>query len=82
MAAAKSRQGQNVRDKFFMDFASATAKSSDPFGQQQQRKTDGLDWLPALSFIEAEPPVDSSIMLNDSIFELRAMFEQGGFACQ
>ncbi len=46
----QTRQGQSVREKFFLDFASVTAKSSDPYGDQ--KKTEKVSWLPDLLFID------------------------------
>lgn len=80
-AAPKSRQGQNVRDKFFMDFVSATTKSSDPFNQTgKSTKSESVDWLPELSFTEETS--EHSFVLSDSIFQLQSMFDQGGLAFQ
>ncbi len=55
-AKGLSRQGQNVREKFFLDFASVTAKSSDPY--RDQRKTETVTWLPELLFIDVEQSAD------------------------
>lgn len=76
-AAPKSRQGQNVREKFFLDFASATAKSSDPF--KQSAKSESVDWLPELSFTEEKSEYS---FVTESIFQLQAMFDQSGIAFQ
>lgn len=48
----QTRQGQNVREKFFLDFASVTAKSSDPY--KDQRKAEKVEWLPDLLFIDCD----------------------------
>ena len=81
MAVAKvqSRQGQNVRDKFFMDFDAATATSSDPY--RAQRKEEGVDWLPDLLFIDTDKPA-ADHGIDQSIFSLGALFEQSDYAFQ
>lgn len=57
----QSRQGQSVREKFFLDFVSATTKSSDPFGQAKAEKVQKVQWLPELLFVEsAEQNVEAS----------------------
>ncbi len=78
-ASGQSRQGQNVREKFFLDFASATAKSSDPF--RSQRKTETVEWLPDLLFIEPEQPLNS-YDAEQSVSELKALFMQVEASCQ
>lgn len=71
MAGQQTRQ--TVRDKFFLDFASATAKSSDPF--RAQRKDVAIDWLPDVLFCEQELPACSSVA-TESVNELKALFMQ------
>lgn len=71
-AAQQSRQGQNVREKFFLDFANATAKSSDPY--RSRNKSEAVEWLPDLLFIEGadEPAFDNSIFGLQSVFSSSA----------
>ncbi len=78
--AQQSRQGQSVREKFFLDFASATAQCSDPF-RSERKAEKAIEWLPDLLFIESEQPL-SSYDAEKSVYELQALFVQAEAAYQ
>lgn len=64
----QSRQGQSVREKFFLDFVSATTKSSDPFGQTKSEK---VQWLPELLFVESAEQAR-----EQSVFQPQALLDE------
>lgn len=71
-AAQQTAKQQSVREKFFLDFASATAQSSDPF--RSQRKSQTIAWLPEVLVIDDQPVEAVRQEIDQSILELQALF--------